>query len=158
MRMSDEAARKGMTLKAYSGFRDYRHQQRIYSESVAHNGIKQRGAARPGTSEHMLGTTSDVTSTERYVTNSAFANTPDGRWLAQNCTKYGFVRTVTGEPWHVRYFGSPSRAKAEDARRSSGQYRGPAFDVSSASGTDNAAPKTGVRGFFSKVLHPFAKN
>jgi hypothetical protein len=114
VRMFRDAAREGLTLRIFSGYRDIRHQQRIYSQTVGRRGRASRTAARPGKSEHQLGTTADVTSTERYVTNPAFANTPEGRWLAKNAERYGWRFTVVSgsgarkrvvEPWHIRYFG-----------------------------------------------------
>ena len=67
-------------------------------------------SARPGTSEHQTGLAMDV----GWI-DDAFANTPAGIWLAENCYKYGFIiryqknkESITGykyEPWHIRYLG-----------------------------------------------------
>ena len=45
-----------------------------------------------------------------------FSGTPEGRWLAENCWKYGYIirypegkSNITGyayEPWHIRYVGT----------------------------------------------------
>lgn len=45
-----------------------------------------------------------------------FADTAEGKWLAQNCWKYGFIirypegkEDITGyayESWHIRYVGT----------------------------------------------------
>jgi hypothetical protein len=114
-RMFSDAARQGLTLRVFSGYRDYRHQTRIYRQSSGRNGGSTKSAARPGKSEHALGTTADITSTERYLMNRAFAGTPEGKWLARNAGRYGWKMTVvsgTGsrqhvdEPWHLRYMGT----------------------------------------------------
>ncbi|MEM7332822.1 MAG: D-alanyl-D-alanine carboxypeptidase family protein [Chloroflexota bacterium] len=80
-------------------------------------------SARPGHSEHQLGTTVDFTSpelpaltgdpTERF--HPLFSETSEGIWLAENAHKYGFTLSypadaheTTGfnfEPWHFRYVG-----------------------------------------------------
>ena len=60
--------------------------------------------ALPGTSEHQLGLSADLTGKE--------AN----EWLAEHCWEYGFIlrypegkKDITGiinEPWHFRYVGT----------------------------------------------------
>lgn len=52
---------------------------------------------------------------EKCDVDQCFANLPEGKWLAANAYRYGFVirypkgqDNVTGyeyEPWHVRYIG-----------------------------------------------------
>jgi D-alanyl-D-alanine carboxypeptidase len=47
--------------------------------------------------------------------DDSFANTAEGKWVAENCYKYGFIvrypkgkESITGyqyEPWHLRYLG-----------------------------------------------------
>ena len=80
-----------------------------------------RQSARPGHSEHQMGTTMDITSPS--VGNdlvSAFGDTPEGKWLAANAHTFGFVMSyppgkeaTTGyiyEPWHFRYVGKAEAA------------------------------------------------
>jgi LAS superfamily LD-carboxypeptidase LdcB len=75
-----------------------------------------RYSARPGYSQHQLGTTVDVTSADvagELVID--FGQTPAGRWLHDNAQKFGFVfsypqdkEALTGyiyEPWHLRWIG-----------------------------------------------------
>jgi hypothetical protein len=87
-------------LRVDSGFRSYAAQARLFEA------MKEPGrAARPGHSEHQLGTAVDL----RLGSSSAIA------WLAANAHRYGFVlsyppgkQRVTGyrpEPWHVRHVG-----------------------------------------------------
>ncbi|NLA46732.1 MAG: M15 family metallopeptidase, partial [Firmicutes bacterium] len=73
-----------------------------------------RFSARPGQSEHQLGTTVDFGGTSADWT-TGFANTKQGKWLLNNAHLYGFAlsypegkESVTGyiyEPWHFRYIG-----------------------------------------------------
>lgn len=80
-------------------------------------------SARPGHSEHQLGTTLDFGSPElAEITGIAdiqfhtyFYQTSEGRWLSENAHLYGFTLSyprdaldTTGfyyEPWHYRYVG-----------------------------------------------------
>lgn len=90
----------GFRLRIASGFRSYREQARLFRT------IKEQGrAARPGHSEHQLGTTIDL----RLPSTKAIV------WLADHAFEHGFAlsyppghQRVTGyrpEPWHVRYVG-----------------------------------------------------
>ncbi|MGC8841793.1 MAG: D-alanyl-D-alanine carboxypeptidase family protein [Candidatus Sumerlaeaceae bacterium] len=109
LRMIRDAQRQGLTLRVVSGYRDYSHQERLYRQNGGRRGARTVG--RPGKSEHMLGTTVDFTSTERFLLKPSFATTPEGKWLARNAQRYGWKLTVVSgnrviEPWHFRYFGS----------------------------------------------------
>jgi LAS superfamily LD-carboxypeptidase LdcB len=115
VRMIRDAERQGLTLRVVSAYRDSQHQQRLYAQNGGGRG--RRTVARPGKSEHLLGTTVDFTSTEHYLLRPSFANTPEGRWLARNAPRYGWHLTVVSgsrviEPWHFRYFGRNATAAA----------------------------------------------
>ena len=43
-------------------------------------------SARPGHSEHQTGLSADINSVE-----TSWGKTPEGKWLAANCYKYGFI-------------------------------------------------------------------
>lgn len=68
-----------------------------------------------GKSEHATGLALDIFAKSYQKSNAAFGNTAEGRWLAQNAHKYGFIlrypadkQHITGvvyEPWHFRYVG-----------------------------------------------------
>ncbi len=70
-------------------------------------------STRPGTSEHQSGLCCDMHNLPN--TTSAFDNTPEAIWLAQNAHRFGFIlryppntQSVTGikhESWHFRYVG-----------------------------------------------------
>ncbi len=90
----------GHPIKISSAFRPYEEQVRVF------RGMKEKGrAARPGHSEHQLGTTIDL----RLPTTRAID------WLVAHVAAHGFVlsyppgkQRVTGyrpEPWHVRFVG-----------------------------------------------------
>jgi hypothetical protein len=94
------AATAGHELRVNSAYRSYAEQAKLY------RGMKEIGrAARPGHSEHQLGTTIDL----RLPTAAAVA------WLAAQAPRFGFAlsyppgkQRITGyrpEPWHVRYVG-----------------------------------------------------
>ena len=77
--------------------------------------------ALPGTSEHALGLALDLISNEYTELDERQEETPEAKWLAQNCHKYGFIlryppekTNITGiiyEPWHYRYVGEEHAAK-----------------------------------------------
>lgn len=110
--MISDASRSGLRIQVVSGYRDLRHQQRLYYQAVARGGRGQGAVARPGHSEHQLGTTIDITSTENYLLKQSFGGTSEGRWAAANAARYGWRLSVVSssgrviEPWHLRYYGT----------------------------------------------------
>lgn len=106
-------------LMLTSGYRSYQLQVSVYNGYVQKYG--QAGAdkqsARPGTSEHQTGLAADLAPTTRQCElEVCFADLPEGKWLAANAYKYGFIirypegkGEITGysqyEPWHIRYIG-----------------------------------------------------
>ncbi len=115
--MFADAARQGITLIAVSGYRSYQTQEVVYASAVQGYGQAEadRTSARPGHSEHQLGTVMDVsTPSEGGELEASFGDTPAGEWVAENSYKYGFIisypagkEAITGytyEPWHIRYF------------------------------------------------------
>jgi D-alanyl-D-alanine carboxypeptidase len=71
--------------------------------------------ARPGHSEHQLGTTIDVTTEGATDVDQSWGATAHGQWVATNAHKYGFLLSFPQgasdstcydyEPWHLRYVG-----------------------------------------------------
>ncbi len=116
--MKNAAASEGIALSIVSGFRSYNTQQTLYNRYVARDGkaAADRYSARPGHSEHQSGLAADL----NQVSDS-FGNTPAGKWLANNCWKYGFIlrypkgkESETGymyESWHFRYIGNVEMAE-----------------------------------------------
>ena len=110
----DEA---GLTLIAVSGYRSYGQQAAIFERKVKSTG-KQKAmllVAPPGASEHQLGLAMDLGSKNNTSLSETFFDTDEGKWVAQNCHRFGFIirykaewTEITGyayEPWHVRYVG-----------------------------------------------------
>lgn len=116
----DGAGRDGQELFVLSGFRSYQEQEQVLREEIKLYGQKvaEQQVAPPGKSEHQLGLAADITSKrDPYTLRAAFGQEPEGKWLAANAPRFGFVisyplgkDTVTGytyEPWHIRYVGTP---------------------------------------------------
>ncbi len=111
-KMKNESSKAGINLKIISGFRSYNTQKTLYNNYVARDGktAADRYSARAGHSEHQTGLAADINSLEQ-----SFVNTKEGKWLNENCYKYGFIirypkgkENITGymyEPWHIRYVG-----------------------------------------------------
>ena len=105
------------TLVAVSGYRSYQTQQNIYRRRVKNAGQKKADlyVALPGSSEHQLGLAMDVGRHSNTKLKAAFGDSPEGKWLAENCYRFGFIlrykqewTETTGyayEPWHIRYVG-----------------------------------------------------
>lgn len=115
-----DASNQGVHLNLQSGYRSYSFQVTLYNGYVAQQGqaSADRQSARPGYSEHQTGLAADLGGTTQPSCNVAqcFSDTVEGKWLAANAYKYGFIirytttdESVTGyeyEPWHVRYVGT----------------------------------------------------
>ncbi len=110
--MAAAARKDGVTLVVSSSYRSYDYQKTVYERNVRELGqaAADRESARPGTSQHQLGTAADFGS----ITDE-FAQTPAGKWLALHAGEYGWslsfpdgFEAVTGyrwESWHYRYIG-----------------------------------------------------
>ncbi len=113
------ADRDDVELLVRSAYRSYSTQRTLFNNYVRDHGEEEanRFSARPGQSEHQLGTTVDFGGTDVDL-SAAFANTAAGRWLSANAYRFGFVMSypdgkeqITGyifEPWHYRYIGVDS--------------------------------------------------
>lgn len=116
--MSNEAKASNINLRIISGFRSYSTQKTLYNNYVKRDGkaAADRYSARAGHSEHQTGLAADINSLEQ-----SFENTNEGKWLNDNCYKYGFIirypkgkESATGymfEPWHIRYVGKELASK-----------------------------------------------
>lgn len=127
--MVTAAATAGAPLEVNSAYRSRARQARsfkAYSRQVGWAKAIHYGA-RPGHSEHQLGTTIDF----RAAGNPAppwavrdWGRTPQGTWLRENAWAYGFVMSYPKgkarsvcynyEPWHFRYVGKPEAAAVRD--------------------------------------------
>jgi D-alanyl-D-alanine carboxypeptidase len=110
--MIDAAAAEGLNIWSQSGYRSYGVQVSLYSDYSARDGeaAADTYSARPGYSEHQTGLTTDLN-----TITDAFGDTPEGKWVAENCWQYGYIVRYTKEntdvtlykpePWHMRYIG-----------------------------------------------------
>ncbi|MEX0784668.1 MAG: M15 family metallopeptidase [Dehalococcoidia bacterium] len=117
------AQKDGYTIVAASAYRNYQEQVSAYSSHVNRGGqaYADRVSARPGHSEHQLGTTTDVTSVSAGYGLESFEGTPEAAWLAEHSWEHGFIvsypdgkESITGyvyEPWHIRWLGKDEAAK-----------------------------------------------
>ncbi len=125
-RMAAAARAAGARFSVQSAYRSYDRQAAIFKAEVEEYGYKTAltQSARPGHSEHQLGTTLDFRSYGNYTPPWDYADwgtTKAGAWLKANAWKYGFLMSYpkgkstltcyTYEPWHYRYVG-PWTAKA----------------------------------------------
>jgi D-alanyl-D-alanine carboxypeptidase len=112
--MATAARDAGAPFRVTSAYRSYEQQVRTFASLEAAYGRDEalRSAARPGHSEHQLGTTIDIAGGEA--------------WLATNAWRHGFVMSYPPEhspgttcykpePWHFRYVG---REAAREVRES----------------------------------------
>jgi len=128
------AAANGTPLGVLAGYRSHAQQTELYDRRVEEMGDAEAGSrvARPGHSEHQLGTTIDVTSEGDTDVDQSWGATPAGQWVATNAHKYGFLlsyppdaadRTCYDyEPWHLRYVGREMAADVIDSGLSLREY------------------------------------
>lgn len=111
---------EGLKIYGVSGYRSYDRQYDIYGTNLINKGLIHTNSysAAPGTSEHQSGLAIDVScSSIGYALINSFATTAEGKWLKENCWRFGFIlrypkdkEDITGyayEPWHIRYVGVP---------------------------------------------------
>lgn len=107
------AAADGITVTLNSGFRSYPEQKHL-REGFERGLPGFNQAAKPGFSKHQNGIAFDL--------SVAGGNgNPTYEWLKRNATRFGFVRTVNGEPWHWEF----DEPKAQ-AARAAGTFKTPA--------------------------------
>jgi D-alanyl-D-alanine carboxypeptidase len=134
-RLAAAAQAEGLRLFVSSAYRSYRTQVAVHNYWVQVLGPARavRVSARPGHSEHQLGTAVDLTSPRvNYQLTEAFGETPEGRWLGANAHRFGFVMSypagkeeITGydyEPWHFRYVGVDVATYVHEAGLSLEEY------------------------------------
>ncbi len=120
---SDSTA-AGLSIQLQSTYRSYASQVSTFNHWLSVYGTAGAllRSARPGHSEHQLGTTIDFTSPGWAGRFGNWATeTREGAWLAANGWRYGFVMSYplgtqattcfSYEPWHYRWIGrSPAAA------------------------------------------------
>ena len=110
--MKADATSLGLNIWIQSGYRSYELQESLYNKYVNRDGKEAADtySARPGHSEHQTGLAFDLNT----ITDD-FQYTEEGKWINNNCYKYGFIlrypkgkEKFTGykyESWHLRYVG-----------------------------------------------------
>lgn len=128
-KMQSDAYKDGINLYIASGFRSYSYQKQLYNNYKAVDGKKKADtySARAGHSEHQTGLAFDINNP-----SSSFNNTKEAKWLAENCTKYGFIiryekskENITGykyESWHIRYLGKGLAKKVTESGKCLEEY------------------------------------
>lgn len=136
-RMQLTAEQEGIRLSIFSGYRSYDSQRLVYSrEDIKFGAAADNYSARPGYSEHQLGTAYDVVWTGMDLNPYDDRNRMLFDWLENNAHQYGFVISyplknqptwpysnrfqpiITDfiyEPWHIRFVGRDLAQEMYDA-------------------------------------------
>ena len=118
-RMFSAATDAKLQLLISTAYRGYSYQKSLYDGYVRSDGqaAADTYSARPGYSEHQTGLAVDIRARSGQCSlDQCFGNLAEGKWLATNAYKYGFLlrypkdkESITGykyEPWHFRYIGT----------------------------------------------------
>jgi zinc D-Ala-D-Ala carboxypeptidase len=116
--LAEAAADAGNPIAVASAYRSRERQASVFASWVAQSGEAdaRRFSARPGHSEHELGTALDVRAAAGGAPwTGSFGATAAGRWIEGHASEYGFVLSYPAgaqdltcygaEPWHLRYVG-----------------------------------------------------
>lgn len=130
--MFEAADNDGIDLVICSPYRSDNHQEYLFNKKINNyldEGVSYMDAycktaqavTIPGTSEHQVGLALDIVSKGYRSLDAGFGETKEGKWLASNAPKYGFILRYpedkyesTGieyEPWHFRYVGTEAAKK-----------------------------------------------
>lgn len=135
--MASAAKKQGCIIKVTSAYRPYSYQEQLYKKYVNKDGQfkAEQYSAKPGHSEHQTGLCADVSSPSvNYNLVQAYGTTEEGKWLAKNAHKYGFIiryqkgkEKITGyeyEPWHIRYVGKEAATEIYKQKITLEEYLG----------------------------------
>lgn len=115
--LREAAAANGTPIGVVAAFRSYAQQQDLFARRIDEMGSSEAGSrvARPGHSEHQLGTTLDVTTEGASDVDQSWGASPAGQWVAGHAHEFGFLISYPAgaerrtcydfEPWHLRYVG-----------------------------------------------------
>lgn len=129
-RLVDAAKKDGLELKPISGYRSYEYQEALFNRYIRSQMKKNPQltrqqaqekantfSAKPGHSEHQLGTVVDVLSKENNFEFSSDPTLSYVGWLEKNASKYNFTisypkdsKEYIYEPWHLRWYPAKKRA------------------------------------------------
>ncbi len=135
--LTSAASAAGAPIQVRSAYRSYATQATTfkYWVSVAGKAAALTSSARPGHSEHQLGTAIDFTTKGGKAPweYRDWATTPSGAWMRDNAWTYGFVNSYPKgsspsrtcyiyEPWHYRYVGRDIAAAIHESGVTPRQY------------------------------------
>jgi zinc D-Ala-D-Ala carboxypeptidase len=124
--MIRDGSSQGLSFIICSAYRSTKKQKELFDQQVAveeDKGLSYDQAvettktkvALPGTSEHNLGLAVDIVALSYQKLDEGYTDTPECKWLQNNCWKYGFIQRypqnkssitkIIFEPWHYRYVG-----------------------------------------------------
>lgn len=129
--MMKDASKDNISLVICSPYRDLNKQEKLFLKKI--NNYMKKGYSYleayklssqavtvPGASEHQIGLAIDIITNGYTLLDEGFADTDAGKWLENNCYKYGFVvryprnkefiTSIEYEPWHFRYVGREAAA------------------------------------------------
>lgn len=126
------AKANGTPLVAWSPYRGYKQQVKLFNGYAGWNGEKYTNfdsainfSGRPGHSEHQTGLTIDFVAVGDDSLTSNWEVTRTGKWMADNAWKYGWLMSYPKgkqdltcyryEPWHYRYVGRDLARKIHDS-------------------------------------------
>ncbi|MEZ5328751.1 MAG: M15 family metallopeptidase [Verrucomicrobiales bacterium] len=119
-KLNAKAQADGINLSVISGYRSYQYQEKTYQHWITYNkgdrDAADRVSARPGHSEHQLGTVVDFSTDEiNHTIGDAFHRTKACAWLLENAPSFGFSLSYpkgkehetrySHEGWHWRFLG-----------------------------------------------------
>jgi D-alanyl-D-alanine carboxypeptidase len=119
----------GVRLEVQSAYRSYSYQEMTFTGWVAQDGLGAalKTSARPGHSEHQLGTALDFRSADGPPAweLADWRETPEGAWLADNALRFGFVMSYpegkeavtcySYEPWQPTAIRQQRRSRRGQA-------------------------------------------
>lgn len=124
--MMQAAKNDGLNLAIQSPYRTSDRQETNFNKRIKYymgQGMSYMDAYKatsqvitvPGCSEHEIGLALDITSDTFQPLLQEFADTEEGKWLAEHSYEYGFtlryptdkehITSIEYEPWHFRYVG-----------------------------------------------------
>jgi zinc D-Ala-D-Ala carboxypeptidase len=117
----------GLPVDIAAAYRSYPQQRSLFRRRAKAEGAPKAevSTARPGHSEHQLGTTIDFKTHGDLDVTRNWAGTPTGQWMEENAYRFGFMESYPAgkqvvtcyayEPWHYRYFGPEIAARIHDS-------------------------------------------
>ncbi len=156
--LAEAAAAAGHPIAVQSGYRSYHTQVVTFDYWVKVDGYAYalKSSARPGHSEHQLGTALDIRAKGGKAPwdYQDWAATPTGSWVAANAWRYGFAMSYPKgeeattcymyEPWHYRFFGLAEAKRIHDAATTTRAYLWARWQASPQATTASAANPSSI--------------